>query len=223
MSQPTLDISSLLQEYTGATVYNAGFGGCRMASHLASHDAFSMYRLAEAITSKDYTLQKNTLANYSLDSQFSRTVSMLENIDFTNVDIITIAYGTNDFTGGNSISAVESALRYSIETIQNTYPNIDIVICSPTYRFWMDEQGNFTTDSNTKEIGGIKLTDYIQLYSDIADEYGIYMIDNYNDLDINETTRTKYFYGADGTHQNEAGRKLIAEHMAKELYEAFGN
>lgn len=194
-----------------------------MASHLASHDAFSMYRLADAITSKDYALQKNTLANYSLPAHFSTAISMLENLDFENVDIITIAYGTNDFTGGNSISQVEAALKYSIETIQNAYPNIDIVICSPTYRFWMDEEGNFIDDSNTREIGGVKITDYIQLYGDIADEYGICMIDNYNDIDINKSTRTKYFYGADGAHQNEAGRKLIADHMAKELYEAFGN
>lgn len=195
-----------------------------MSAHVASHNAFSMNRLADAITSKDYTLQKNALANYSsLPAHFSTAISMLENLDFANVDIITIAYGTNDFTGGQSITDVENALRYSIETIQNTYPNIDIVICSPTYRFWMDEEGNFIDDSNTREIGGVKITDYIQLYSDIANEYGAYMIDNYNDIGINETTRTKYFSGADGTHQNEAGRKLIAEHMAKELYEAFGN
>ena len=219
-----MDISSYLREYTQATVYNAAFGGCRMSSHKTSHNPFSMNTLADAITSKDYSLQKNAIANYSsLPSYFSRTVSVLENLDFANVDIITIAYGTNDFTGGQSIADVENALRYSIETIQNAYPNIDIVICSPTYRFWMDEKGNFIDDSNTREIGGVKLTDYIQLYSAVATEYGIYMIDNYNGSGINETNRAEYFNGADGVHLNKAGRQMIAEYMAKELYEEFGS
>ena len=51
---------------------------------------------------------------------------MLKSIDFNDIDIITIEYGTNDFTGGVNIdnpnnskdtSTFLGALRYSIEKI----------------------------------------------------------------------------------------------------------
>ena len=38
-----LDISSFLAEYTGATVYNVGFGGTRMSSHAEYWNTLSMF------------------------------------------------------------------------------------------------------------------------------------------------------------------------------------
>jgi hypothetical protein len=39
--------TSYIEQYTGATVYNVGFGGCRMSTHPShGYAEFSMYRLA---------------------------------------------------------------------------------------------------------------------------------------------------------------------------------
>ena len=99
---------------------------------------------------------------------------------------------------------------------------MEIVLCTPTYRFWLDENGNFVEDSNTKEIEEIKLTDYIDLYKEIGTDYSVLVIDNYSDCGITAATRDLYFTGTDSTHPNEAGRQMIAEHMATELLETFG-
>lgn len=225
------DISSYLADYTGATTYNVGFGGCRMSTHSNSWNAFSMYSLADSITTKNFSLQDNAiLSDNSLPSYFANHLSMLKNIDFNDVDIITIAYGTNDFTGGNYIdnadnkrdtSTLAGALRYSIETISKTYPDIQIVICTPMYRFWMDDNGNFLEDSDTREINEIKLTDFVQAEKNVAKEYDLFAIDNYYDLGINKNNYKQCFPETDGTHPNSYGRKLIAEHIAKKLYERF--
>ena len=50
-------ISDYISQLTGAVVYNAGFGGCRMSSHhYDDWTAFSMYSLANAVTSGDFCL-----------------------------------------------------------------------------------------------------------------------------------------------------------------------
>ena len=78
---------------------------------------------------------------------------------------------------------------------------------------------NFSTNI---EINGIKLTDYIQLYKELGEEYDLVVIDNYNDCGINFTSKDQCFTGTDTTHPNEVGRQMIAENMSKVLYENFG-
>ena len=219
------DISTYIANQTGATVYNVGFGGCRMGEHAENWDCFSMYRLADAITTSNWSLQDNAIndTEWNEPSYFDDSLELLKSIDFNTVDIITIAYGTNDFTSGNPISKLEDALKYSIETIQNAYPDINIVVCSPTYRFWVDSSNYaFLYDSNSHEINGQKLTDFVEKIKVVANEYGLVYIDNYNDSGICYDNITKCFPAGDGTHHNKVGRKMIAENMAKELYKQFG-
>ena len=112
----------------------------------------------------------------------------------------------------------KEALRHSIETISNAYPNIKIVLCTPIYRFWMDENGEFLEDSDTYVKSTYKLTDFVQWIKGVGSEYNLYVIDNYNDSGINSTNREVLY---DGTHPNEIGIKMIAENMTKKLYEKF--
>ena len=222
-NQPTMDISTYIKDLTNANVYNAGFGGTRMGTHIEYYDDFSMDSLANAIVTSDFSTQKSAINNFdSFPTYYANTVSMLENLDFNNVDIITIAHGTNDFTGGNSLDEVSTALRYSIETLQAKYPNLKIVLCSPIYRFWTNDNNEFVNDSDTKtNTYGEKLSDYSAVYESIANEYGVYFIDNYNYSGINASNRNNAFPINDSTHPNSYGRELIAENMAKELYNYF--
>ncbi len=213
----------MLASKTDAYVYNVGVGSCQMSEHSTEkYNAFSMEKLADAITTGNFDLRDGIVAGGTAPVAFTRCLNTLKSIDFRTVDIITIAYGTNDFKNGKSLEEVEAAARYSIETVKNKYPNIEIVLCTPVYRYWIDENGDFLEDSNTKEINGIKLTQYVQLYQKLGEEYGLAVIDNYNGSGINAQNRADCFDGADTTHPNEAGRQLIAENMAKELTAYFG-
>lgn len=213
------DISTYIANMTNAIVYNVGFGGCRMASHpYTQYDAFSMYRLADSIANNNWTIQDE--ANMT-SINFIEKLSTLKSIDFSKVDIITIAYGTNDFAGLISQTKFKEALRHSIETISNAYPNIKIVLCTPIYRFWMDENGEFLEDSDTCVKSNQKLTDFVQWIKEVASEYDLYVIDNYNESGINSTNRAEVFPSNDSVHPNSIGRKMIAENMAKKLYEKF--
>ena len=218
-----VDISSMIAAQTAATVHNVGFGSCQMSEHTTEkYNTFSMEKLADAITTGNYDLQDGIIASGTAPVAFKRCLATLKSIDFNSVDIITIAYGTNDFKNGKSLEEVRNAAQYSIETIQKKYPHIDIVLCIPVYRYWIDDAGNFVEDSSTKEINGVKLTDYIKLYKEIGKEYGLVVIDNYNGSGITVANRADCFTGTDTTHPNEIGRQMIAENMAKELCKYFG-
>ena len=224
------DISTQLAEITGATVYNCGFGGCRMSAHNTNWDAFSMYRLAEAIATGDFSVQDavDVSSVSGMPSYFIETRNLLKSIKWNDVDIITIAYGTNDFTAGVDIDSETNiydtttfagALRYSIEKLLGTYPHLKIFVCGQTYRFWMDSSNVFIDDSDTRtNTNGVKLTDFVQKTKDVSNEYHLKFIDNYYDLGINKHNRSHWFPSNDGTHHNPLGGKLMAEHMANELY-----
>ena len=228
------DISSYLAELTGATTYNVGFGGCRMAKHsIEQYDSFSLYNLSHAITTGDWSLQDSTMArtDWTPHNTYARNLERLKSIDFNKVDIITISYGTNDFTGKIPLSSADpydaatftGALRKSIETIQSAYPHIEIVLCTQTYRFWMDEGNDFAYlyDSNTHEVKGQKLTDFVQATKDVAAEYDLLCIDNYYNSGICADNRAECFSQTDGTHPNAKGRQMIAEYMASVLLEKY--
>ena len=230
--RPPEDISTKLAELTGATVHNCGFGGCHMSNHWATtYNAFSMCNLADSIVTKNWTSQDIAIADTSsqaVPSYFSEALAILKGLDFNNVDIITIAYGTNDFTNGDVLEnttniydkeSFSGALHYSIETLLTSYPHLKIFICSPTYRFWMNDSNVFTEDSDTYlNTKNVKLTDFVEKTKEVAKEYKLPFIDNYYSLGINKFNRSQYFSATDGTHHLTTGCHLIAEHMANELF-----
>jgi lysophospholipase L1-like esterase len=228
--RPPNDISTKLAELTGATVHNCGFGGCRMSTHtLPNYAPFSMFALADAIVSRDFSTQETAVVATDgelVPSYFANTLALLKSIDFAEVDIITIAYGTNDFTASKALDNEDNkidtntfagAMRYSIEKLLETYPHLQIFSCGQTYRFWMDAEGVFVEDSDTKAYNGSTLHDFVAKTKEVAEEYHLPFIDNYN-IGMNKFNRSVYFPATDGTHPNVTGNELIARHIAKELF-----
>lgn len=227
--RPPNDISTEIARLTGATVHNCGFGGCRMTYRSDNWGAFSMCALADSIVNNDWTLQDTAIntSGWGMVEYFPETVTLLKSIDFSKVDIITIAYGTNDFTASVAMDNTENnkdttrfagALRYSIETLLNTYPHLKIFVCSQTYRFWLDDSGAFIEDSDTHEnLNGTKLTDFVTKTKEVAEEYHVPYIDNYN-IGMNKYNRSVYFSSTDGTHPILAGCDLMAANIAKKLF-----
>ena len=237
-ARPPYDISTKISELTGAIVYNCGFGGTNAGRHSNEvFDAFSLYRLSDAITSKDWSLQNENVNGDGTLNYYSETLNLLKELDFNEIDIVTISHGTNDFGNGlqpegykntdisNRFKYYDGSLSYAIETLLNTYPHLQIFLITPHYRIKLDGSNSFVEDSNTWEIeswvgsgGNHKLTDFVNTCKDIGKEYQIPVIDNYYNLGINKFNRLHYFPVNDGTHHNQNGRDLIAKHISKELY-----
>lgn len=227
-------ISKMIADATGATVYNCGFGGCRMSYHSQYWRAFSMYALADAITTDTWTDQDAAIAAApsGMPSYFADTLALLKTIDFDNVDYITIGYGTNDYTGDIFIdyrSGLEEyqyfkgALEYSVRKILTAFPHIRIVVITPCWR-WFLEDGEYaysSDDAESKNTRDLMLTDYVDACKTVCDSLHIPCIDTYTNLGFNQYDYLEYFPANDGTHMNEAGRQLRADRIVGEMEKLY--
>lgn len=222
-------VSSNIASVTGATVYNVGFGGCQMSDRDdQGWKAFSMCNLATAVASQDFTTQDAAIANppSGMPAYFATHLATLKSIDFSTVDIVTISYGTNDYTAGDTldnssnlkdISTFAGALRYSIETLLTAYPNLKIVIGTPIFRLWLNGTTvEYTSDTRTY-AGGFTLIDMTEKVKDIGEEYHCQVIDAYNDYGVNQFNWARVFDSADTTHPNADGRAMLGRLYGIEL------
>lgn len=228
------DISSKLADLTGATVYNCGFGGTTLSKHpYNSYNAFAFHSLVNSIVNNDWSIQEEALETYAeLPSLYDDKIVLLKNLDFNSVDIITIAYGTNDWNSGNPVDSENypyntgiyaGALRTVIESLLTAFPHLHIFLVSPIYRYSINDDGTFKGDSDSETRNDTwssnpqLLTDFIEKMKEVAKTYHVEFIDNYYSLGINKFTREVYL-SEDCVHPTLEGRHRIAEHIAKALY-----
>lgn len=212
MTRDQTSVTAYAAAYTGATVYNVGFGGCRMSTHPTSgYAAFSMWALAYAVANNTWTTQDAQAASGA--DYFADQLAVLKGIDFADVDAIVIHYGTNDFaanvtiddtTDDESTSTVCGALRYSIQQLIAAYPQLKIYIPLPLYRVW----SNTGAETYTNSIGKT-LPEYNAAIQAVAAEYNLPVIDGYGRLGINKFNDATY--SSDGTHLTDLGRRAFGE------------
>ena len=214
MTRDDTSVAAYTSKFVGATTYNVGFGGCRMSVHPSTgYAAFSMWALADAITTGNYTTQDAQVSSGA--DYFSQQLALLKSIDFNNIDAIIIHYGTNDFTGNVEINnsaddddttTLCGALRYAIRKIKTTYPKIRIFISLPIYRMWDNVGAETYTNS-----GGKKLREFGLAMADVASEFNCPVIDGYKALGVDSYNNAAF--SIDGTHLNNYGRQVFGEYI----------
>ncbi|MBE6685780.1 MAG: SGNH/GDSL hydrolase family protein [Ruminococcaceae bacterium] len=209
-------------QITGADLYNVGFGGTSM-SRLGSgaYSYFSFPALVDSIISNTWTNQDN---NVSTVEHWSEQLEKLRVIDFSNVDIVVLHYGTNDFAGGDrsidnasdidDITSICGGLRYGLNKMLTAYPQIKFYISVPVFRYWGSE-GSYSYPDTYTNAKGNTLLDVIEGLRKVAIEYNLPVIDGYYGMGINKLNAA--YYLADQTHHNIAGMKLFGEFIAAQL------
>lgn len=223
-------IANQLAALTGARVYNCAISGTTAANintydmEIAPADAFNLSFLVNSITSKDFTMQDNYLPQFlEQNNGHEAAVANLKSLDFTEVDVITIAYGTNDYlnncTIDNSKSPLDNAttlgaLRYAIGRIHEYYPHIRIIVMSPPFCYTMSP---FNEQQTCDELnfGNGTLFDYAANYKQIAIDYNVEFVDVLNDSGMNKNNIKNYV--VDGVHLNSTGKALVAELLANQI------
>ena len=152
----------------------------------------------------------------------------VDNMDFSNTDLVTIAYGINDYKGNKllgsmsddvaTVYSVVTNMRYVIEKIIQSNPLCKIVIITPlNARGYDDELGDESTNyaighANTR---GYTLEDMYQAMVEVCEYYGIQYIDMTHRSIINrknmETTLP------DGVHPSIDAHLAIGKQLAKEI------
>ena len=223
-----------IEQKTGALVYDVGFGGCKMELANDSNaytNPFSMVSLADAIVSESankWDEQDENASSFAASGMVLARLNILKNINFANVDIVTIAYGTNGIglpleneNDPLDTYSYAGATRYAIKTLLTKYPHLRIVLLTPIYRWYSAT----SDDGDTHQISGQTLLDRVNKLLEVGAEIKIPTIDLYHTLGINKYNYTGYFGDddetADGTHINSFGREQMGLRIAGELNRLF--
>ncbi len=221
-------VPSLLQELIDRSVFNAGMGGTCLARLERdkrldyAKGSLSMTGLAKAIWAGDFGVQRTARIRESMTEYFPEVVAGLAEVDFSRVEIVLIQQGLNDYHAGVPIENPEDpwdeytflgALRSSVYALRKANPDIRIVVVSPIYT-WYTAKG---TTCQEEDQGGGVLEVYVEALERAAGELELEFIDMYHDLYPHEEWEDWKRYTRDGMHLNEAGRRLMAEKIAREL------
>lgn len=209
-------VSGALQALRDDTVYNFAFGGSLMCNFKKEPgwENFSFYSLADAICTGDYSAQWEQLnSDTYYPSYFHTTIAAMQTMDWSKVDVITVAFGTNDYnkegllTGDPfDVDYYTGAFQYGVKRLQETYPHIRIIAITPIMRF-LDNKLNA---DDHDECGNGTLRDFATALQQTATLMRIPVIDAFTELSLSEYNKDFYYQVDDGAHLNARGRRMFA-------------
>lgn len=220
-------VEAYFEEYSGLTMVNGAFGGnCASVGENADRysyheESINLYQLAEAICYRDFGVQWADLAvSQAKIGYFEEAMGNLAAVDFRQTKALLLEFGTNDYLSSKEPDDAENpfnkktyggALRYSVELIQKTYPDLEIVLVTPLFCHLPERENCFQED-----FGGGTLDQYAEVAKKVAAEYGLYVIDVLGEVGIDETNYEEYMESG-GLHLNKAGRELYARFLAEKI------
>lgn len=231
-------IPSLVAKDTQATTYTCSFPDMTIATQNMEfdvnygYDAFSFYYTALCISKNDYAFLRDvlpTLPATDRTADYESALATLENIDFNTVDVMVISCGAQDYLKGytqvNTIfpesyisnSYVDSIMQ-GINWIREAYPQIQFVLMSPTFCYYVEEDGSYANCDVKKNADNGTLADYMISAKSAAVQMNATYLDNYWGIDINADNAEQYLTG-NTTYPNADGRKLIADKLSKTINE----
>ncbi|MBQ7920127.1 MAG: SGNH/GDSL hydrolase family protein [Lachnospiraceae bacterium] len=214
-------IPYLVGEGLGMTVFNGAMGGTSMTNlnvtgnELYSKDGLSLGALTRAIAYEDFGRQQTITIREASTEHFPAVIDEMEQIDFEGLKYLLIEYGTNDYFAGVPIENPENpydeftfagTLRQSLEILRKSLPDLQIILISPTYNWYL----NTVENCENKDFGGGYMSGYVNAVAEIAEEYGVGYVDVYTDFYPEKAHEKALIYTEDGIHPNEDGRKKIA-------------
>ena len=212
-------VSNLIAAGLGCTVINGAFGGTRAIARTedSGYNDFDFTTLVDAIVAGDYSAQEAAVTDHSLPDKIAEQLASLKTADFSKADIVTLNYGTNDYTGYHVIESFISGYEEAIGKLMAAYPQLDVVLITPTYRMMYADDGSFSEDGDTHVSNGSTLPDIVAAVKQVASDLHLRCIDAYS-IGINRHNYSQYFGPTDGVHHAENGRRRLAERIVRALW-----
>lgn len=226
-------IPARLQDLLGASVFNAAMGGTCMARLDTEEklgynkDVLSMAGLAKSIWADDFGVQNAFRIRESNTEYFPEVLCDLEAVDFSQVKIVLLQQGLNDYQAGTPLENPEDpydeytflgAIRIAAKALRKANPSVRIVLVTPTYA-WYRARGITCEEA---DHGGGMLEAYVEAEIRVARELDIDIIDVYHDFYPHDSFEDWELYTRDGLHPNEAGREMLARRIAEDLQAFYG-
>ena len=181
--------TDLVAQKTGATVYNHGIGGTRIAK------------------------QKKPSYDPNCDMDFFSRVKDFEK----DADIIVVFGGTNDYGHGDAELGTFSdrtnetcygALHALYTSLRVQFPFAKIVVMTPLHR--VNEESLLNDHNSFVPIAPLKT--YVEIIREVAEYYSYPVLDMFKVSGIQPNIpASREAYTVDGVHPNDAGYELISD------------
>lgn len=229
------NLSNLIAKETGADVVNLSIPesylsmGSPEGNIVDPLDYYTFYWLMCFATLDDKELLIRDYNNIARGTSEigDEVVDYLCEIDLNTVDTIVLMYDASDYLIGRIKETPENVanprtfcgnMYAGIELVQALYPNIQIIVMSPTYAYAIDEDGNYIS-SDIIKVEGESLSSYAITQLNLCQVAEVTFIDNiYGTIHADNADS----YLTDNLHLNKDGRKLVAARFA-EIYEKIWN
>ena len=228
----TKNISDYIRNSTGANVLNGALSGSRLATKVGnSENAPTGSEVVKYLISGDFQpLEDHINENRTgdlLESQL-KTLGTLESVDLNNIDVVILAFGTNDRLesvpiGNNTDDETNfnGALKLSIQRLQSANPKIKVILASQPYSYNRDGEGGYFSE-DAPNLSGHVISDYVKAMKDVADKYHVHFIDNYTNAGINNFNKYFYFHTDDRVHgKQETFVPLLANRYINKLNQIY--
>lgn len=225
------NLLNMVQRETGATIYNCSVSGSYLASDQVEvnananpWDIFNFYWLCRLAAGEpqidgEYLWGLERLGN-SAPPEAREVYDTLTSLDLNTVDVVVVMYDASDYLAGHKmfsdvqdnytdVTCFTGNTEAGIEYLQFFYPNIRIIIMSPTYAYGLDEDGNYVS-SDIQRYGQDVLSSYAILQYASCSSRSVTFVDNLYGT-ITEDNADKYL--SDHLHLNVKGRKKVAERL----------
>lgn len=156
-------------------------------------------------------------------------------IDWSNVNLVTFAYGVNDYKAGSNIlgaltdsytysesmtpTTVVNAMRYCFDYIMSKKPDIKIIVITPLncrgYNYNFGDASTCWARGYTHPTGGHTLDEVVSVMKAVCDEYGVECMDMTSNSCINIANIAQML--PDGVHPSIECHELLSREIAKKL------
>lgn len=226
------NLARIIERECGATVYNCSVSGSYLASESYYYeankypmDAYCFYWLITLAVNGNndfYYEQAANVLGEDLPEGAKEAYDILTTIDLNEVDVITVMYDATDYLMGHemyddandtNVEQFTGNLEAGIELLHSVYPEIRVIVMSPTYAYAIDEEGTYVS-SDMYTYGWDVLSTYvIKQYGSCASRQVTFIDHLYGT--ITEANADEYLI--DNLHLNVEGRKLVAKRFIDAL------
>jgi lysophospholipase L1-like esterase len=199
---------SIIGERLGMFAINGAFPGLCAGQHkFHSLNSVSLYEIANAISTGDWSAQRRTG-----EPVHDSSLANLQTTKFPSVTHIGLEYGPNDFRYGRPIGSdddvssesFKGALNYAISLLRKSCPTARIFLITP---WWLPTYDDRDSDVYPNELG-LFLRDYIAAILRVADLNRVPCLDLFHSSGVSKANHRALTH--DGLHPNNWGVLLRA-------------
>ena len=158
----------------------------------------------------------------------------IKEIDFTQYNLVTFAYGVNDWKGNKPMGSLDDAfaydesmtpatviesMRYCFEYIMSKNPNVKIVVITPLncrgYSFNFGDDSTCWARGYTGFTNTGTLDEFADKMMEVCDSYGIEVIDMTRNSCINKANIVQML--PDGVHPSVECHEMVGIELAKKI------